>query len=244
MPLRLQFIVALLLAVPFTVSAQDAPRAPGDINRPFEAPDLDVGAFVERFEVESREVFARRAEIVAFVAPGPGMVIADVGAGTGLFTRLFCEAVGPKGKVFAVDIAPKFLEHIRREAKRLGHEQVVTILGTQTSTKLPEAAVDVVFIADTYHHFEKPREMLASIHRALKPGGRLVIVEFDRDSPRNGEFIRKHVRADKRTFLEEIRAAGFEAIEGGQPPRLVENFIAAFRKVEAGRAGAGDGPDR
>jgi predicted methyltransferase len=227
--MRLASVLSLILSFP--ALAQEKPREPEDINRPFESPDLDVGSFVERFESESREVFAKRREIVAFVDPKPGMVVADVGAGTGLFTQLFAEAVGSEGKVLAVDIAPKFLEHIRREAKRLGHEQVATVLGTHDSTKLPAAAVDVVFVADTYHHFAKPKEMLASIHQALRPGGRLVIVEFDRDSAKNSEFIRKHVRADKRTFLREIESAGFAPVPAGEPPALEENFIAAFRKV-------------
>src|SRR5437764_763862 len=99
----------LLLAAPLAVVvglsalAQEKSVRPG-INKPFENPD--VKEFVGKFEVESREIFARRKEIVEACRLRPGMVVADVGAGTGLFTRLFAAAVGPEGKVYAVDIAP------------------------------------------------------------------------------------------------------------------------------------------
>jgi ubiquinone/menaquinone biosynthesis C-methylase UbiE len=221
----------LVVLAPFPTLAQDTPKkAPDDINKQFESPDLDVESFVKRFESESREVFAKRHEIVAFVGPKEGMAIADVGAGTGLFTRLFAEKVGPDGKVYAVDISPKFLEHIKRESERLGLKHVTTVRGGQDSTKLPKESVDVVFLADVYHHFEKPDRMLASIREALKPGGRFVIVEFDRASAKNASFIKSHVRADKETFLKEIEGAGFEPIASPEAPDLEGNFVAAFRK--------------
>jgi ubiquinone/menaquinone biosynthesis C-methylase UbiE len=208
-----------------------------DINKPFENENLDVESYVKRFETESREVYKKRADILEYIDLKPGMVVADVGAGTGLFTRLFAEEVGPEGKVFAVDISPRFLEYIKRKAKERGQAQVVTVLGSQDSTKLPKGSVDVLFLADVYHHFEDPDVMLASIRDALKPGGRFVIVEFDRASAKSEEFVKKHVRADKETFLKEIKAAGFAPITEGELPDLQENFIAAFRKPEASGAG-------
>ena len=92
--------------------------------------------------------------------------MADLGAGTGLFTHLFAERVGPKGKVYAVDIGPAFLKHIAKQAKRLGQERVVkTVLGhTSIRPNLLPGSVDVVFICDTYHHFEHPQKMLDSVH--------------------------------------------------------------------------------
>ncbi len=225
--------------------AQEPSKPPEDINKSFENPDVDE--FVARFENESREVYARRGEIVAALGLKPGMAVADVGAGTGLFTRLFADAVGPEGRVYAVDIAQPFLDHIAKEAKERGQEQVRTIRGTQDSTNLPEGSVDAVFLADTYHHLEKPADVLASIHRALKPGGRLFVVEFDRREGQSTEFILKHVRADRGTFVREIRSAGFEPIEVESAPELKENFFAAFRKsdrpVEAGDT-KGDAPRR
>lgn len=218
--------------------AQDDAPTPSEINRPFENPD--VAEFVKRFESESREVFAKRREIVAAIGLRPGMSVADVGAGTGLFTRLFAEAVGPEGKVYAVDIAQPFLDHIAREAKSRGLENVVTIRGTQDATNLPPDSVDVVFLADTYHHLEKPRAVLATIHRAIRPGGRLVIVEFDRREGQSSEFVLNHIRADQETFLAEIRSAGFESVPVDDPPELRENFLAVLRRVDRPAEGPGD----
>src|SRR6476646_4416611 len=101
----------LLFAAAALAVAQEKSVKPG-INDPFKDPD--VTGFREKFEGESREVYAKREKVVAACGAKPGMVVADVGAGTGLFTRLLATAVGPDGQVYAVDIAPKFLEHVRK----------------------------------------------------------------------------------------------------------------------------------
>ncbi len=216
---------------PAPAAAQDVPPAVDpEINKNFENPD--VASFVKRFETESREVFAQRQAITAALKLQKGDSVADIGAGTGLFTRLFATEVGPDGKVIAVDIAQPFLDHIAATAKQQGQPQIATLKGSQTSTNLPPGSIDVAYLADTYHHIEHPAAVLASIHQALKPGGRLYLVEFDRDSAKNAEFIKKHVRADKATFLKEIEAAGFEPIPIEDAPKLEENFFAGFRKAE------------
>ncbi len=160
------------------------------------------------------------------------MAVADVGAGTGLFTRIFAEKVGADGKVYAVDISKPFLEHIAAESKRLGQTQVHTVQGNQNETTLAPNSVDVVFVADVYHHFEKPDKMLASIHQALRSGGTFVIIEFDKKKG-NTEFLRNHIRAPKEVFLKEIESAGFQPLETENAPELKENFFARFRKVDA-----------
>ena len=201
-----------------------------EINRQFENPNLKVDEFVKKFEMESREVYAKREAIVDALGLKPGMSVADIGAGTGLFTRLFADRVGAKGTVYAADIAPAFLKHIAAEAKNAGQPQIRTILSDQNSTKLPADSVDAAFICDTYHHFEKPATLLKSIRQALRPDGVLTIVDFDRH-PRSSDFIQKHVRASKETFFREIEAAGFERIPAENPPKLTENFFARFRKL-------------
>ncbi len=148
------------------------------INDAFKKPD--VKAYIKRFESEDREPYARRHEIVAALELKPGMVVADIGAGTGLFTRLMAEKVGPTGKVYAVDIAPEFLAHIAADAKKNGRKQVVTVRGNQETTNLPKDSLDLVFLSDVYHHLERPQQILASLRESLKPGGKLVLIEFDR----------------------------------------------------------------
>src|SRR5215469_6372148 len=169
--------LALALTVGLPALAQEKSVRPG-INKPFESPD--VKEYVGKFEVESREVYAKRKEIVAACGLKPGMAVADIGAGTGLLTRMFAQAVGPTGKVYAVDIAPKFVEYVEKSCKGAGLKNVQGVVCTPTSAKLPEGSVDLVFICDTYHHFEFPQRTLASLHRALRPGGRLVLVDFQR----------------------------------------------------------------
>ena len=85
--------------------------------------------FIKKFESDDREVFAKRHEIVAALELKPGMAVADVGAGTGFFTRLFADKVGPSGRVYAVDISPGFLTHVAAEAAKRGQKQVVTVSG-------------------------------------------------------------------------------------------------------------------
>ncbi|MCB1125636.1 MAG: methyltransferase domain-containing protein, partial [Verrucomicrobiae bacterium] len=159
-------------------SAADSPRP--DLNRQFLSPALDAGQWVERFENEGREIYHQREDIVRVAGIEPGMTVADVGAGSGLFEPLFAREVGPEGGVIAVDIAPKFLELISSRMKEQGLANVSTVLCTERSVELPAESVDFVFICDTYHHFAHPEDSLRSIHSALKPGGVLMLVEFKR----------------------------------------------------------------
>jgi ubiquinone/menaquinone biosynthesis C-methylase UbiE len=219
---------------------QTPPRAPGldpEINKPFEKPD--VKDYVKRFEAETREVYARREAIVAALGLKPGMSVADLGAGTGAFTRPIAEKVGREGRVYAVDIAPAFLKHIADDAKRRGLTQVRTVRGTQDTTGLSENSVDLVFACDVYHHLERPERVLASVRQALRPGGRLVVIDFDKVKGKSSEFVLKHVRGDRATFAAEIRAAGFVPDPLPNPPALAENFVLRFRKSDAAPKGAG-----
>lgn len=214
-------------------NTQDAAvHVPDDINHQFESESLDVASFVKRFESEDREVFKERDAIIRALGLTPGMSVADIGAGTGLFTRLFAEKVGPRGTVHAVDISQPFLKHIAEDAKKRGLDNIRTTLATQSSTGLPEVSCDLVFMCDTYHHLEDPTPVLRSIQDALKPGGRFVIVEFDRHDSAT-EFVKKHVRAGKDVFIKEIEAAGFERVALADAPKLKENFIVAFRKRDS-----------
>ena len=126
-----------------------------------------------------------------------------------------------------------FLKYIAEQAKKQQHEKVVkTVLNSQDSAELPLNSVDVVFICNTYHHFEHPEKMLASIHRALRPGGRLVIIDFDlhKDST---DFVKQRARAPKEVYYQEIAAAGFEMIQNKDAPTIKDNFYVEFRRVSA-----------
>jgi SAM-dependent methyltransferase len=113
----------------------------------------------------------------------PGDVVADIGAGSGYFTFRLAEKVGPKGKVLAVDIQPEMLALIRQRTKARGIRNVEPILGTEDDPKLPANAVDLILLVDVYHEFSYPWEMTRAMVRALKPGGRLVFVEYRLEDP-------------------------------------------------------------
>src|SRR5713226_2662044 len=114
-----------------------------------------------RSTTPSRDIFAQRHPIVAACRIRASMAVADIGAGTGLFTRLFATAVGPAGTVYAVDIAPKFIEHIENTCKENGLTSVVGVVCPLDSVGLPPASIDLAFICDTYHHFEFPFRTMA-----------------------------------------------------------------------------------
>lgn len=205
--------------------AQEQSVRPG-INDNFRDPNPKE--FVEKFEIESREVFAKRSEIVKLLKLKQADTVADIGAGTGLFTRLFSKEV-KDGKVVAVDIAQRFLDHIEIICRENGIRNVETIKCTDTSTELPESSIDVAFICDTYHHFEYPQKTMGSLLKALKPGGRVVLVDFRRVEGESTAFILSHVRADKDVFEKEIIEAGFQKIE--EPAGLLkENYCLIFQK--------------
>ena len=199
------------------------------INTEFLKPSLSVTQWVERFEKEGREIYDQREQIVRAIKLRPGTSVADIGAGTGLFTPMFGEAVGPKGKVFAVDIAADVLTLIKERATAAGMRNVTTVLCTERSAELPADSIDVAFICDTYHHFEYPQSTMRSIHRALRRGGELVLIDFVRIPGKSSDFILKHTRAGQEVFTSEIEAVGFKQIE--QIDLLKQNYMLRFRKV-------------
>jgi predicted methyltransferase len=209
--------------------AEPEPSVKPGINAEYLKPSLNVTQWVERFEKEGREIYDQRERIVQAIKLRRGATIADIGAGTGLFTPLFVEAVGPRGKVYAVDIVKDFLTHIEQRAVAAGVRNVETVLCTERSVELPPDSIDAAFICDTYHHFEYPQSTMASLHRALRRAGELVVIDFVRVPGKSSDFILKHTRAGQEVFTAEIEAAGFQKLE--EIPLLKQNYMLRFRKV-------------
>jgi SAM-dependent methyltransferase len=134
-----------------------------------------AAGWLDRPEREREEEPAKLIEVLKIQ---PGQVIADVGAGSGYFTFRLAEKVGPQGKVLAVDIQPEMLALLRQRIKARGISHVEPIQGTETDPKLPAGSVDLILLVDVYHEFSHPWEMTAQMVRALKPGGRIVFVEY------------------------------------------------------------------
>jgi protein-L-isoaspartate O-methyltransferase len=139
-----------------------------------------AAGWLERPEREAEEQPAR---LLTALKLQPGDVVADVGAGSGYYTFRMAEQVGPRGKVLAVDIQKEMLAIIRQRMRERRVANVEPVLGTETDPKLPAGTVDLILLVDVYHEFSFPYEMTRALVKALKPGGRLVFVEFRKEDP-------------------------------------------------------------
>jgi ubiquinone/menaquinone biosynthesis C-methylase UbiE len=189
--------------------------------------NADPQQWREIFENDGREIWACRLTILNALHLQPGMHVADVGAGTGFFSLMFAKQVAPTGRVYAVDITPNFVASIAERAAQAGISNIQGVVNTPREVLLPESSVDMVFISDTYHHFEYPISTLASIHKALKPNGELVIVDY-RLFPGNHFWLRHHVRAGEKEVQQEIETAGFELVNRMNLMRT--QYFLRFRK--------------
>ncbi|WP_413467376.1 class I SAM-dependent methyltransferase [Pleurocapsa sp. FMAR1] len=133
-------------------------------------------------ERDSRETEERPTTTVQQLELKPDDVVADIGAGTGYFSFRMAEKV-PKGKVYAVDIQPEMLDAVNFLKEENNIANVETILGKEDNPNLPPASIDLAFMVDAYHEFAYPREMMAGIYQALKPGGRVVLLEYRKENP-------------------------------------------------------------
>ena len=142
-----------------------------------------------------------------------GMTVADVGTGIGYMLPFLSRAVGRAGRVIAEDIFDDFLSAARQRVEDQKLENVTFIKGTDTDPMLPEGQVDEVLALDVYHHFDYPEKMLAAIGKALKPGGRLIIVEYYKSpTAMPGGRAMTHIRLDKADVIREIAANGFRLV--------------------------------
>jgi ubiquinone/menaquinone biosynthesis C-methylase UbiE len=182
-------------------SAQDTPAPPPPPPPPYETrQDHDpngIGKFYLGREIAhvmgpggipwldrpEREDEERPTKLIEALDLKPADVVADVGAGSGYYTFRIAPKL-EKGKVLAVDIEPKMLDVIRKRAGALKIENVELIQNTEKEAKLPEKGVDICLLVDVYHEFAFPYEMLSSIVKSLKPGGRVVFVEFRKEDPK------------------------------------------------------------
>ena len=199
--------ISAFLAMPLPAEQNVNPG----INRSYENPNLLQWRGV--LERDGREVWDRRDDIIRHLRLRPGLTVADIGSGTGFFTALMAREVGHTGRIYAVDIAPRFVEASVQRARDRGMKNVVGVVNDQHSVRLSPDSVDLVFISDTYHHFEYPRSTLRSIHQALRPGGEMIVIDFKRIPGFSNPWVLGHVRAGEAEVVAEIEAAGFELVE-------------------------------
>ena len=154
-----------------------------------------------RAELEKPEMVIQAMEIQE------GMTVAEIGAGTGFFSRRLAKAVGPSGKVYAEDIQPEMLEMLKKNTAKEEIGNVIPVLGTETDPKLP-AKVDRILLVDVYHEFQKPEPMLAAIRDSLAPGGTVILVEYRLEGETASHINVKH-RMSVDQVLSEWTGAGF-----------------------------------
>ncbi len=112
-----------------------------------------------------------------------GMAVADIGAGTGYFSTRLARRVGPAGKVFANDVQPEMLDRLRERGAKLKLTNIETVLGSEADPKLPANTMDIILMVDVYHELSQPQRMLRALRAALKPDGRLVLLEYRKEDP-------------------------------------------------------------
>lgn len=218
---------------PATATAAGASVRPGINDDYYAAKGLDKAR--KQLESERREVVEKRDAIVAALGLAPGMDVVDFGSGTGLFVTAISERIGPSGKLYAVDIVPSFLDHLRELVRTSALANVEIVAADERDPKLARGSVDLVFLCDVYHHIEYPSEVLPKLHAALRPGGRLIMIDFRRIPGETSEGMMKHVRADQQTFTAEIEAEGFVLVrEIGEAEGLAwdENYMLVFERRE------------
>jgi ubiquinone/menaquinone biosynthesis C-methylase UbiE len=177
-----------------------------------------------------RDQKQRPEELVKALGIKTGMTVADVGTGVGYMLPYLSRAVGPQGKVFAEDIFDDFLNKARAASEKAGLTNVEFVKGTEHNANLPAGGVDLIMALDSYHHFNYPQDMLAGFKSALKPGGRLAIVEYYKreGAMGGGNSALTHIRLDDAGVIKEVDGAGFTLVEEREHiPK--SQYIALFR---------------
>ena len=224
------FCCALLLlmsALSVTVFAQEKSVNPG-INRHYHGAAHED--WVPVFETESREIYAKRYEILRALNIEPGTRVADIGAGTGFFSLLFAGQTGPSGVVYAVDITDDFIRAIEARAAGAGIDNLVGVVNDGRVSGLAPQSIDLAFICDTYHHFEYPRDTMQSVYRALSDTGEVVIIDFRKDPRISSAWVQNHVRAGRSSVIQEMQGYGYELV--ADLPLLRTNYFLRFRKQQ------------
>jgi ubiquinone/menaquinone biosynthesis C-methylase UbiE len=205
--LALTFFTGLLLpGAPAAAKPAQPPRQPAPV----------FGAeHAQWLEREGREESEKPDEVIAAMKLRDGQAVAEIGCGTGFFSRRLAKAVGPHGKVYAEDIQAGMLDLLKKYATKSDDATIadtITVLGTETDPQLPKATMDWILLVDVYHEFQNPKPMLAKMRDALKPDGRVALVEY-RAEDHTADHISPPHRMSVDQILKEWTPAGFELVE-------------------------------
>jgi len=218
--------LAAILGASVTTAAAEPSPAP--THAPFEAtsrhPFDDVKQWSAVFDDPTRDAWQKPKELVAALGIRSGMTVADLGAGTGYFSRHLAGAVGERGTVFAVDTEPNLVAHLRERAEQEHTANVTPLLASFDDSRLPRAAVDLVLIVDTFHHLDHRLDYLRRLRRVLKPSGRVAIVDWQAQPlpvgpPPEHKLPREQV-------VREMEAAGYRL--KAEPEILPYQYVLVF----------------
>ncbi|HET6205142.1 MAG TPA: methyltransferase domain-containing protein [Planctomycetota bacterium] len=188
----------------------------------------DVEGYIRVLEDPKRDAYQKPDEVVAALRLPPDATVADLGCGPGYFTARLARAV-PRGIVYAVDVEPAQLDRLNEKSRKEGLENVVPVLATADDPRLPPGRIDLLFVCDTYHHFDDRPRYLQKLRRCLKEDGRLVVIDFfKRKLPVGPPPEHKMEREEE---LAEVEAAGFRLVE--EPTFLDFHYFLVFEPGEA-----------
>jgi len=151
-------------------------------------------------ERDERDSLEQPDKVLTTLNIAPGSTVADIGAGIGYYSLRLAKKVGPQGRVLATDIQPEMLSRLRDNMKKVGVTNIEPILCTPTDAKLPEGQLDLALMVDVYHELANPEETMAQVRRALKPNGRLVLIEY------RGEDPAVPIKPEHKMTLAQVRA--------------------------------------
>lgn len=174
----------------------------------------DITDYLEQLERPERDAYQKPSQVVEALGIKPGMAVADIGSGSGYFARRFVAAVTETGKVYAVDVEPEMLEAAKQSVEHMNMRvNAEFILARPDNPKLPVESVDLIFVCNTFHHLEDRAVYFANLKSALKPGGRIAIVDFYHDE-RSGElgFSKRHL-VPREATIGEMTKAGYRLIK-------------------------------
>jgi ubiquinone/menaquinone biosynthesis C-methylase UbiE len=196
---------AVLLATP--AWAQTRPLTVEEMHRLHQ----DSKAYIASLEDPARDAYQKPHEVVMALGLKDGERIADIGAGSGYFAMRFAHHVGANGRVFAVDISPDMIVHLNQRVRDAGVDNVRTILALPDDPLLSDASVDRAFICDTWHHIGNHPQYLARLKKALKPGGQIVIIDFQkRETPVGAPM---EMRVSREDVVREFEQNGFKLLK-------------------------------
>jgi ubiquinone/menaquinone biosynthesis C-methylase UbiE len=182
------------------------------------------------FDDPERAAWQRPQELVKALSLVPGMTVADVGAGTGYFSRFLSEAVGETGTVFAVDVEPNLVSYLRGRAEVEKTSNVVPVLASKDNPRLPTGTVDMALIIDTYHHVDDRFQYLRRLKDALSPNGRVAVIDWKQGELPVGPKDEAH-KIPRDTVVGEMTGAGYKLVE--EPDILPHQYYLIFQAGQA-----------